>query len=333
MFYFIPFIVAGIGTLLLLYGLSRVSRMCTFFLSPSTMRHIGGTGLVRIGGIGMGMVFFITLLLHPAFVIDRDTAVLFLIALAMLLVGVWDDVRHLSWRMQLIAQIGAGALVAVYGLGVRMISLPFGGVVHFDSGWLIILGGVVSIVWIVGVINAVNWSDGMHGVFGGIGTIAGITLALLALRPDVYQPPIALVAIVLAGTLAGFTVCNLFGKRVIAGTSGTYFFGFMIAVLAIFAGAKIGTAFLVLIVPLIDALYVIQNRLRKGTALTAPDLTHLHHRLYARGWSQTHIIMTYYGLTLLGATLALSTQALSKVVVLALYALILLGSFFFLMRE
>jgi len=108
--------------------------------------------------------------------------------------------------------------------------------------------------------NAINWVDGLDGVAGGITFIGVLSVFFLSQRENVNQPPITIISAILLGSLAAFLIFNFHSAKIMAGTSGSMFMGFILAILAIFAGAKIATTFLVLTIPIIDALWVIGQR-------------------------------------------------------------------------
>jgi UDP-GlcNAc:undecaprenyl-phosphate GlcNAc-1-phosphate transferase len=66
------------------------------------------------------------------------------------------------------------------------------------------------------------------------------------------------------------------------------FFGLMLGLLGIYQGGKVATAFLVLGIPLIDAVFVVIRRLLRGRFPFHGDRDHLHHRLLQKGWSERH---------------------------------------------
>lgn len=84
-----------------------------------------------------------------------------------------------------------------------------------------------------------------------------LRFSFLSISDLVNQPPLAIMAISLAGALLGFLVFNFYPARIFLGSSGSWFLGFMLSVLAIFAGGKVATVFLVMGFPILDALWVI----------------------------------------------------------------------------
>jgi len=117
---------------------------------------------------------------------------------------------------------------------------------------------------------------------------------------------------ILAGSVLGFLVFNFNPSRILAGTSGSMFMGFSLAVLAIFSGTKIATALLVLALPIIDLVWVIGERIRQKKSIFKPDRNHLHYKLLELGWSQSKINALFYFITLIMAAIALNTRILGK---------------------
>jgi UDP-GlcNAc:undecaprenyl-phosphate/decaprenyl-phosphate GlcNAc-1-phosphate transferase len=185
------------------------------------------------------------------------------------------------------------------------------------------VGLIFMIIWMLVIINSINWSDGMDGLAGGIVVIAAVSIFIISLQEQVNQPPIAIMAIILAGSVIGFLMFNLPQAQIFAGSSGAFFMGFVIAVLSIAAGVKIGTTLLVLAVPLVDAMWVIVNRFKDGKSIFGSDRTHLHHRLLDIGWSEYNIIALYYVITISSATIAIITQSIEKIVALGILYVIL----------
>jgi len=329
MFYLFPSICAFLCVALILSLLDKYEIGNKLFLSPQTIRHNSERKLIRIGGLIVGFIVFIVLVIHNSFVFDKRTITLFVGAFAFMFVGFLDDIKSLSWKIQISLQSLIVFFVIFSGINLPFISNPFGGVIFFESGVLYYIGILILVFWIIGIVNVLNWSDGMHGIFGGISAIASITIGILSLREDVFQPPVALISFVLTGALIGFLIIHLFGKKIIIGTAGTNFIGYIIAVLALFAGAKIGTALLVLIVPIVDAVYVLFFRFKNKVSLFRADNSHFHHRLFAIGWSKTKILLVYYFLTFIGSLLALLTQSMNKFIVLLTYGFVLLSAFAF----
>jgi UDP-GlcNAc:undecaprenyl-phosphate GlcNAc-1-phosphate transferase len=136
--------------------------------------------------------------------------------------------------------------------------------------------------------------DGVDGVAGSVSLVGFFAIFLLSLRPEVNQPPVAILAVIATGVTAGFLFFNMPPARFIAGTSGAYFWGLLLGTLSIFAGTKIATTTLVLAVPILDALWVMIERWRHGVSVFQGDTRyHLHYRLREYGWSDRSIVVAY----------------------------------------
>ncbi len=275
-------------------------------------RHCHTKNIARFGGVAMIVAFVCSLYINHALVLDRPLWAIIFGSIAILIFGIVDDLRPLSWRVQLVFQIMLVLGTFFAGVHMTYVSNPFGGVLWLFTGQMTFVGVLFMIAWMIFIMNAINWCDGIDGLASGVVCIAAITLFFIALQPHVMQPPIAIIAMVLAGSTVGFLLFNFPPARIFAGTSGSFFMGYVIAVLAIVAGAKIGATLLVLAVPLLDAVWVIIHRVRNHTSIFHSDTTHLHHRLRAMGWSVTQIVLLYYGITTLCAIAAIFTQSINK---------------------
>lgn len=299
----------------------------------SGKRHGAQTTLSRLGGAAMLIAFVFTVFFDAHLVITREWYGLLLGMILIFLFGLWDDLSELGWKIQVFFQAALTALIFIFGMRITMLSNPFGGVWVFPYGDLVVPGFLILFIWLLLVMNALNWLDGVDGVCGGVSLITLATIFFLSLKPEVYQPPIAIIAAAGIGVTLGFLVFNIYPARILAGTAGSMFLGFLIAVLAIVAGTKIATALLVLALPIADALFVIWQRLSDGVPIAQADQRHLHYRLLALGWSERHIAWFFFGVTGVIALIALSTQALGKFIALLLVLMLIGCLLFFVERQ
>jgi len=318
--YVIPFLSAFFLTTVFSVVLFIIGKKIKWGKRNSS-RHIDKGKLLRFGGVAMILAFNITLLLDKNLVIEKPLIGLMLATGAILIFGLWDDFRELSWKKQLCFQVVIVTFIFFCGLRIYYFSNPLG-------EDLINLGIISSFLlmffWILVVMNAMNWFDGIDGLSGGVTLIGALTIFLLSLKPDVYQPPMAIMSLALAGTTLGFLVFNFYPARIIAGTTGSLFMGFVLASLAIFAGTKIATSILILSLPLIDFIWVIGQRLKNKKSIFEADKSHLHHKLMELGWSQKKIALYFYGFTILIAFVALNTRAMGKVLTLILSVILMI---------
>jgi UDP-GlcNAc:undecaprenyl-phosphate/decaprenyl-phosphate GlcNAc-1-phosphate transferase len=241
----------------------------------------------------------------------------------LVLVNFMDDRMNLPAWLRLMVQILVALIMVWVGIGISTITNPFGGYFYLDQFELIIkmgqysqtillLSGLFTVAWILLIANTMNWLDGIPGLTSGITVIGGLTLFFLSISDLVSQPEIALLSILVAMMALAFWFFDFYPPKILIGDSGSMFFGLLLAVLAIFSGGKIATAFLILGFPILDALYVIVYRL---ASLKSPfkggewdkerKAVHLHHRLLEFGLSERQVLMLIYVLATIFGIIAL----------------------------
>lgn len=320
--YFFPFLGAFLISCGIILFLRRLNLAGRFNFRRDSDRHINLSGVSRWGGLAIIVSFLVTIFIDPNLIFSHTLWGLIWGSIAILIFGLWDDFRELDWKTQLVFQISLAIFIYFWGIRTDYISNPFGGLIsltHMGVGLLFVVG------WLLLSINSMNWLDGIDGTSGGVAFLGALTIFLLALKPEVNQPPVAIIAMALAGAILGFLVFNFHPGKIMAGTTGAMFFGFMLGSLAIFAGAKVATALLVMVVPIFDLLWVIGERLFAGVSIFEPDQRHLHHKLLRLGWSQTKIALFFYAITLGMALLALNTRSMGKMISILVSLFLILG--------
>lgn len=295
----------------------------------------------RLGGAAVLAGFFLGFLLFLPWLAPHfrpGQLLLFsLTAVFLLAVGFLDDKRGLSPPVQLLSHTVAGISLAVAGMAIEEVTNPFGGKIPldqlqiampFDTGGrlLNLPADLLTVIWVVLVINAVNWLDGLDGLASGVGGIAAVTIALLSLSAVVDQPHVALLALLLAGSIVGFLVYNFHPAKIFLGTIGSTFIGYVLATLAVISGGKIATAFLVLGFPILDATTIILRRVATGTPPWRPDTRHLHHLLLRRGFSVRKTVLFLYGVSAVFGLTALAAGTTGRKVLMAVVLAVMLGA-------
>ncbi len=318
-FYGLPFLISLSIASILCYVFVRVQSSFTFRDKRCGKRHIHKRHTSRFGGIAIIISFITTLVINEHLFFDHIIWSMIVGGIIILIVGVVDDIWIISWKSQIFAQIVVILLVFIIGIRIEFVTNPFGGVIWFIYNNVPLISLIFTLVWIGIIMNAINWCDGIDGLAGGVVFIAAITLFIISLQPHVAQPPIAIISIIFAGSVAGFLIFNFPMAKIFAGSSGSFFMGFVIALIAIGAGAKIGTTLLVLSVPLIDAIWVVGNRFRNHDSLFHGNKKHLHHKLLECGWSTWNILILYYIITILCAIVAIMTHDIGKFIALVIF--------------
>jgi len=251
--------------------------------------------LVRLGGVVLFLAFALTILIFLP--LDKHLTALLLGGLWLTVIGTVDDIFNLSPLVLGTAHLAAALILVLGGVGIDFISNPLaflGGPRIFQLDlWRIPFADLFTLLWVFTLINIVDWLDGLDGLATGVGVVA--SAVILGISLIFHTPVTATLSLALGGVLLGFLVFNFSPAKILLG-SGGYLLGFFLAVLGIYSGGKIATALLVLALPVLDTMFVLLNRLRRGRPLHLGDRTHLHHRLLERGLSVRQVVLLEWGL-------------------------------------
>ena len=291
--------------------------------APVSERKIHTREVAYLGGVAIFAAFVIAVaILLP---VTRQLGALLLGCFILVAVGVVDDIRDLSPWVKLAGQFLAAGVALAGGIGITEITNPLGGVINLDWGrtnfnlfgaqfHITPVANILSLLWMVGLANTVNFLDGLDGLACGVSGIAALVMFGLAVGPQVNQPAVALLAIILAGSALGLLPYNFFPARIFIGDSGAYFLGLTLAMLSIYSGAKLATAALVLGFPIVDALWAATRRLAKRTSPFRADRQHFHHLLLDAGMSQRQAVLTLYAVAAVFGMVALTVGSFAKLV-------------------
>lgn len=327
--FFIPFLAAfALSAGLLFFAKDFFLK---FFRAPFGGRHIGGKTIPRGGGVVVIAVFLLSVFLNPHLVFDKILLGLAASSVIILVYGILDDIFDLKARWQFLFQFAAVLPVILSGVRIDLIRNPlagffgFGEAIRFDQIELFgfsVLGSLVIFGWLMILMNAMNFLDGVDGLTSGVSFLAFSAVFAVSLSSSVNQPAIAILAAILGGAVLGFLIFNFPPAKIFLGTSGSVFLGFAIGVLAVYSGAKIATASLVLVLPILDSVFVVVRRLKDGVSIFQADNRHLHHRLLAAGFTQKQILAFYCLFAALLGVFSLLATAFQKFTVFFILILI-----------
>ncbi len=225
-------------------------------------------------------------------------------SLAMLLLGVYDDLKGLKATPKFLVQTAVAVTLYYAGFKITRLTNPFGPAIELE--WLAL---PVSVLWMVGITNAINLLDGIDGLATGVTACIAMSLALINI---VYGNVIvALLTLALAGACFGFLPFNSSPARIFLGDTGSLFMGLMLACIGILSLFKAATATFILVpvlifgVPLFDTVAVMLGRLVRRKPLFEGDKTHVHHRLLRAGMTHKEAAFYLYAVTLLLAGVAI----------------------------
>ncbi len=260
--------------------------------------------------------------------------------LGAVLVGIADELMTLPPLTHLAGQIGVACLAIVSGLGfVVHVSVP-GPLTAPGYTVPSAIGVVFTVFWLVGMMNTVNFLDGLDGLAAGIAAITSILMATWAWEayqehrfflPSTAHPADFVLPLALAGALLGFLPFNWHTAKIFLGDSGAMFLGFSLAALSIVGPTKVGTALLVLIVPVLDVAWAIVRRQIRGRSFMSGDKQHVYHRMLDLGISHSNTVLLLYVLCIALGGLDLWLLKLEKL--LAFVALAVLAAALYVMLE
>ena len=231
-----------------------------------------------LGGLAV-VVSFSASMLIPVLAINESSVsnefvVVIGAALALALLGLFDDLRGLSSTLRLACEIAAGVVLWNLDIGVQLIGVPW-------------IDATITIFWVVGITNAFNLLDNMDGLSAGIAAIASFSFFAIASSSGQYM--VAGLSLALGGCALGFLRHNFHPARVYMGDSGALFFGFLIAFVGLKLQLNISREVSVLIpivvcsVAVLDTTLVTVARLRHGLSPFQGGRDHISHRLVKVG--------------------------------------------------
>lgn len=308
----------------------RVARAMRILDQPG-VRKIHASAIPRIGGAAIVFALLATTL--PVLALDNpigkalrqdQSQILAILAGGMFIfaIGLLDDVRGLRPHTKLLAQVAAAAVVCASGARIETL--------HFGEGLAPPLGPLawpMTMLWIVGITNAVNLIDGLDGLAAGISLITCAVLAAFAFY--VGQPVVAVFMLALLGSLIGFLFLNFNPARVFMGDCGSMFLGFVIAAMSVFCAERSASAvglalpFLALGVPIFDTLFSILRRILARRSIFSGDRGHIHHRLLARGLTQSQVAIIVCTVTLIAAGLGAFMIFINGLGMLAIFGFVI----------
>lgn len=265
----------------------KVARAKNLFESNNN-RKIHTGSIPSLGGIAIFIGFILsTIIATDGYSFDSLKYIIASVIL-MFFIGLKDDLMIISPRKKLIVQLFAGVLLITLG-NVRFTSLH--GIlgiyeIHFVTSLLITLFAMIVII------NSFNLIDGIDGLASGLAMLAATVFGTWFYIAGQIQ--FSIMSFALVGSLAGFFLFNVFGKKnkLFMGDTGSLIIGLIISTLVVkfnefniihnseFAiGAAPSVSFAIIIVPLIDTIKVMSIRIYQGLSPFSPDKKHIHHQL------------------------------------------------------
>ncbi len=226
-------------------------------------------------------------------------------ALAILLIaGLLDDLRDLTPRQKLCAQLIAGLCMVYWG---NHMVLSLGDLLGIDNISTDYWAVPFTIIALLGLINAINMVDGADGLASGLALIALAFLAVSAVitgRTVSAQVLFTIVAAVLAFWAMNMRFPWQPHAKVFLGDSGSMILGALLTWFSIEVARGHGGIYPIaavwfLALPLIDMGVVIMRRMARGHSPFRAGRDHFHHMLIAAGMSPGAAVLLVLLLALL----------------------------------
>lgn len=277
-------------------------------------QHLKKAGTPTIGGVaivGAATLAYLAAHVRPGLVFTRSGLFVMFLIIASAAVGLADDwikvVNERNLGLSKKEKFGGLFVVAIaftlltLNLSKPHLELSF---TRYDSiGWT--MPAWLWVIWalllLLGTTNAVNLTDGLDGLASGAAIQAFICYTIIcfwAFRYPVYEVPHALdlsvVAVSMAGALAGFLWWNAAPAQIFMGDTGALGIGAGLAGLALLSNTQ-------LLLPIIGGLFVYETvsvMLQVGSFRLFHRrifrMAPVHHHYEQKGWPETKVIIRFW---------------------------------------
>ncbi len=198
-----------------------------------------------------------------------------------------------------------GALWFYFKLGRDVFTVPFVG--QFQLGWWYI---VAFVFVMVATAFSVNQTDGLDGLAGGLLLIAFSAYAIISFVVGKYD--LSMLCGVIVGGLLSFLWFNIAPARFYMGDTGSMSLGITLGIIAMLTDTP-------MILIFIGCIFVAES-LSTIIQLTSKKFRHkkvflsspLHHHFEAIGWPETKVVMRFWLIGAIGATIGLALFLLNR---------------------
>jgi UDP-GlcNAc:undecaprenyl-phosphate GlcNAc-1-phosphate transferase len=305
----------------------RIARRIGLMDVPGALPHKKHSVAMPYAG---GLTLVLTLLICGFlfnFNMIKDLWNIFIPALLVFIIGLWDDFKRLPARIKLIGQVTVAVLLIALGTSVSIIPSNFLGLPGQANDYI---NWLITLFWVVGVTNAFNFIDSMDGLAVGVSGIAIAFLILVTLGST--QTSLLQLLTLMIGTCVGLFFYNMTPARFFLGDSGAQTLGFLLAAIGIlFTPVHFPQAsswflpILILGVAIFDMCLVVFSRIRRGLPIYQAGHDHTYHRLVALGLDSSRAVAVMHISAIVLGCLAFIALNLEPIYSNILFGLILVG--------
>jgi len=202
-------------------------------------------------------------------------------------IGWRDDKLPVSTLLRLLIQLA----VSIWLIGFGWWEFSLKAVVFWT-------GAIVVLVWLM---NMYNFMDGSNGMAGFQGVFTGLTMAVFFQLSGAHA--MALIAVAVAASCAGFLPLNFPNARVFMGDASSVPLGFIFASFTLY-GLQTGSlslpiSILIMSVFLVDASLTLLARVIRGERWYTAHAQHVYQRLIVKGWSHRRVLLVYQAINVI----------------------------------
>lgn len=271
-----------------------------------------------LGGISFFVVFLLSFIilgfinnLMPVHFKSVKLIGIFAVCTIAFIMGLADDAYNTKPLLKFVTQIACGLILYFTGTRISIFAVES-------------LNLALSVIWVAGLMNSINMLDNMDGITTTVSIVILCFVIFLNQKLNLILTPLPVLSLGLLGALLGFLIFNWHPSKMFMGDTGSQFLGCFLAVVGIdycwnsFSlvnnlwltanPVMLGflTVALVFILPLTDTITVSINRLRRGQSPFVGGKDHTTHHLFFKGITEKRIAILFFGIGLMGLSLALN---------------------------
>ena len=259
------------------------------------LRSSHDTVATRSGGLSVFLVLMIISVYYYLIGTDIFNFSILIPLSLLFLIGIYDDIYGVDFKLKFIFQIIAAKIIIDNGLIIDNFH-GFLGVYEVNR----VLAQLITIFIIISIVNAINFVDGIDGLLITISIIFMTSYEFFAsVNTDFY-----FLSLLVISTLIPLYYFNFRkAKKIFLGDAGSYLLGGIISIYVLnilsfsyriepeFDLNKIIFVISILIYPIIDIIRIFSLRLVNKKSPFVADNNHIHHILLK--YSNSHFITTF----------------------------------------
>jgi len=297
-----------------------------------------------LGGISFYIIFLMSLVGYSIFFnsgdVFKNPQAIGIISAAGLafIMGLADDAYNTKPFLKFLVQIICAIILIVNGVYIRF----------FEGD---ILNYILTVFWVVGIMNSINMLDNMDAITTSVSCfIIGSALIYMGIQHSSTSFDFILLLGVLA-SLIGFLFYNWYPSKIFMGDTGSQFLGVFLAYIginylwnskgidtSIDNSRQIITVLIAFLLPLVDTIVVVVNRIRRKQSPFVGGKDHTTHNLSYLGLSDAKVAIIFIGLSLVSMTFLIliftyiNTWTVIHTLLFFAYFLAVLSAFFIITR-